>query len=139
MGTTGINPTVKLAWYLAKKRSAKFEWGRNDCNTFIVEMHDTLYNTNFLPRLWEKYDSLLSAVRFSKRNIQAPNWLTEAGYRPTLSPVRQDGEVLLEQRGSCWHAWVVLQGYAYSITPDLGITKAPVEAVDNVHVWRHHA
>lgn len=132
-----VKPILRLAWYVAKKRHSQFEWGKNDCNTFVVEMHDYVWGTDYLPRLYGKYSSLLSAARFSRRDIQAPDWLTEAGYRKSLH--RTDHSVLLEQRGSCWHAWVVLQGQAYSIDPEKGAVVAPAPAVENVEVWSYYA
>jgi hypothetical protein len=84
--------------YITNKMGKDFEWGVNDCNTFFIELHDLLYETDDLPRVKEKYSTRKGAMKFLKDLKLTPaQWLTLRDYKKLKAnnPQYQDGDVLL--------------------------------------------
>lgn len=84
--------------YITNKMGKDFEWGVNDCNTFFIELHDLLYETEDLPRVKEQYSTRKGAIKFLKDLQLTPaQWLTLRDYKKlkATNPQYQDGDVLL--------------------------------------------
>lgn len=126
--------TTQLALWLSTKRHTRYEWGRNDCNTFVMEMHDHLWNTNYLGLIAEKYETRTGAARFAKRWPSAPAQLSSMGYKPGIRPTT--GDVLLQNYGTYYAAWIVLGSEAYSMAEDRGFVAAKLSAVNDYTIWR---
>lgn len=126
---------IKLGKYLATKRHQEFEWGRNDCNTFVMEMHDAVHDTDVLKQIYEKYTTMRTAMIFSKRVIgTAEDKLVELGYTKRIKAT--SGDVLLQDGKFYTTAWIVLDKIAYSMHEQHGCMMVETRALDNYTVWR---
>jgi hypothetical protein len=124
----------KLGLWLSTKRHTQFEWGKNDCNTFVLEMHDHLHGTNYLKLIKEKYANKMGAARFAKRWPSAPAQLQTMGYKTGLRPTT--GDVLTQNFGLYYTGWVVLGNEAYSMQEERGLVVAKTSAINDYTIWR---
>ena len=62
-----------LATYISNKHGAEYEWGVNDCNTFVFEFHDQAYGTNLMSMC--KYRDKRAAMKFSKGYLTLNQWM----------------------------------------------------------------
>lgn len=126
----------KLGLWLATKRHLPFEWGKNDCNTLILEMHDFLYKTEYLKEIYAQYRNRSGAIRFAKRYTSAPEQLESIGYRRAIKAVT--GDVLVQNQGLYYTGWIVFGDEAYSMSEtEEGLTVVKINALSNYTIWRH--
>jgi len=123
------SPIGQAALYLAQKRHVPFEWGKHDCNTFVVEFHDLLYNTDHLKKLKGKYSTLCGAIRFIKRTLNAQQWFHSAGYYKADQP--QDLDIMHDG----FRAWLVFQGFGYTVAETGTLVRQPINKIEAT-VWR---
>jgi hypothetical protein len=124
----------KLGLWLSTKRHTQFEWGKNDCNTFVLEMHDHMHGTNYLKLIKEKYANKMGAARFAKRWPSAPAQLQTMGYKTGIRPTT--GDVLAQNFGLYYTGWVVLGNEAYSMQEERGLVVAKTSAINDYTIWR---
>ena len=130
-----LKTKFKLGLWLAQKRHRPFEWGRNDCNTLVLEMHDFLYDTNTLAHVYEQYRNRSGAIRFAKRFTSAPDQLQSLGYKQGIRPTT--GDVLLQDSKLYYTAWIVFGNSAYSISEESNtLVEVKLEALDKYTIWR---
>lgn len=123
--------TGKLALYLASKKHQKFEWSRHDCNTLVVEFHDYLHGTEYLKLLQDKYTDKRSAVKFIRGTLNNLKFFRMAGYQPT-----DDKPENLDILSDGYRAWIVFQGWAWTIAEGHRMVKQPINNL-KATTWRN--
>jgi hypothetical protein len=127
---------LELAKYLSAKQFQPHEWAINDCNTFIVEWIDEHYGTDFEGMLQFNYDSALGAAKYHKRlPFTAEQFMYIAGFDHIVG-VPQNGDVLLQNLGPWFCAWLVLEDTAYTIDHKAGFVYKPAEQIEDYSTWR---
>ena len=137
---------LEVAQYLASKKHKPHEWAINDCNTFIVEWIDKQYGTDFEGLLQFDYTSALGAARYHKQlPFNAEEFMYIAGYDAVEegydtqgfdTPNIKTGDVVLQNTGPWFCAWLVLQDLAYSIHHKMGFVGVPLNTLDRYTLWR---
>lgn len=107
--------------YIVSKQHTKFDWGTNDCHTFVAECHDIIYGEHTVYSFRGQYHSMLSAVRYQRDKLKTKDWLTTNHYRQVtdqlvFSDVEiEDGDiVILQTTAGYYSAAIVLDGIAHS-------------------------
>ena len=127
---------IELAQYLAKKQHQPYAWAINDCNTFVVEWLDLYYGTDWEGQLQFDYDDWRGAARFHKDlPFTAEEFMQMAGYDNTILPPLT-GDVLLQNRGPFFCAWLVLHNTAYTMDTKQGLVVAQVNTLEDYTTWR---
>lgn len=129
--------TVNVARYLSHKRFQPPMWAVNDCNTFIVEWHDYFYQTNHFELCNFDYDGPVSAARWQRKFLAAPDFLQMIGYQQVL--LASSGDVLLQDLGPFWCAYLVMGRQAYTIDHKLGLVSIELNKLDNYTIWSKDA
>lgn len=124
---------AETARYLTHKRFQMPQWAVNDCNTFIVEYHDYIYGTQHFDNCGFNYSSKLSAARWQQNFISAPEFLKMIGYKQTM--LTETGDVLLQDLGPFWCAWLVYQRRAYTVSHEHGLVCVSVNNLEDYTVW----
>lgn len=126
-----------LSKYLASKKHQPHQFGVNDCNTFIVEWIDLTYGTDWEGMLQFDYDSALGAARFHRHlPFSAEEFMHMAGYDDVMVGAPKSGDVLLQNLGPWFCAWLVALDYAYTVDHKLGFVVAKVNTLEDYTVWR---
>ncbi len=128
---------IQLGQYIASKRHDAFEWGVNDCHTFVLEMHDTVYGTQWLQDLKNKYNTRMGAYRLAK-TWDAQQQMQFMGYDEAGDMC--SGDVVLVPHKGGYFAHIVLQNDLYSVDPDLGFTRCKIKefckSIKEYSIWR---
>ena len=91
---TNIITKMKVLWetssairnnIMYKYHSNGFEWGKADCHTMVLELHDVLHNTNYASEVIGNYNDAKSALKFQAYWMDTYGWLDYAGYSSTDS------------------------------------------------------
>ena len=128
---------TELAKFLSTKRHNKFEWGINDCNTLIVDMHDALFGTLFGLAIKGKYTSKIGAYKFQHRFQPAPDWLAMVGYKQ-VDTIENGDVVVAQYNHKLWHGLIALEGYLYTFKENDSFCKTAIEEFEGDYtVWRH--
>lgn len=128
---------ANTARYLMHKRFQEPQWAVNDCNTFIVEYHDYIYGTQHFDNCGFDYNSKLSAGRWQRDFIAAPDFMQLIGYDQVL--LSQTGDVILQDLGPFWCAWLVYERDAYTISHEQGLVRVSVNNLKDYTVWSYYA
>ena len=131
---------LKLGLYLSRLRHAEYVWGETDCNLFVADWVDSVYNTSTALEIRHKYTDAVSAVRFARKYTPAPVWLTAQGYtqhHTTTQTQFCSGDILLQHQNKYYAAWLVLMGLAYSMTPEAGLVAVPAHKLTDYTHWRN--
>ena len=127
---------IELGRYLASKKHQPHKFGVNDCNTFVVEWIDLIRGTDYAGMLQFDYDTALGAARFHKNlPFTAEEFVEMAGYDYTDTPPAT-GDILLQNRGPWFCAWIVCFEYAYTVDHNLGFVIAPLNKLNKYTTWR---
>ena len=125
-----------LSKYLAGKRHQPHQWAVNDCNTFIVEWIDLEYGTDWEGMLQFDYSSALGAAKYHRDlPFTAEEFLHMAGYDLCMLQPKS-GDVLLQNNGPWFCAWLVAQDYAYTVDHKMGFVVAKVNTLEDYSTWR---
>ena len=129
-----------LELYLVQQANMEFQWGWNDCNTFIVEYVDYVKGTRIIDEVKGKYWDARSAFRFTRDYKKLDAGLAEAGF--VEAETLEDGDIVTyENRGFvCGHI------YAYdrmhSMDVDYGYLSIPANTVNiadpKLKIWRYN-
>ena len=129
-----------LELFLIQHRHGEFEWGQNDCNTFIVEYVDFLKGSSIIKEVRGKYFNARSAFVFVKNYKALDVGLQEAGFVEVETP--QNGDVITYKRQGfvCWH--IVGFNRVHSIDENSGYTNVLMTHIDwtdeNLKIWRYN-
>ena len=126
-----------LGKFLASKKFKPYEWGVNDCNTFVVDWIDHYYQKDWNGQLQFDYSNQLGAIRYHKKlPFDASEFMYMAGYDQTTA-TPETGDVLLQKMGAYYASWIVLLDDAYTFQQQHGLCSVAVNILDNYTTWRH--
>ena len=131
--------THPLAIYLSSLRFRPYIWGTLDCNLFIVDWIDSIDDTNIAKEIRGMYNTKISAYKFAKKYTSAPDYLQSVGFEQLLGGGdKQNGDIILQQHGHIYNAWLILENKAYSYAEDIGIGIGDPKEIgnDDQTVWR---
>ena len=130
-----------LATYISNKHGAEYEWGVNDCNTFVFEFHDQAYGTNLMSMC--KYRDKRAAMKFSKGYLTLNQWMHIHNYKSKPKSGKNkawaEGDIAV-QTIKPWYnsAFVYHNGAFWAMTEGRGLSNYTVKAVESVmtSAWR---
>ena len=142
-----LQQKLKMARFIANKSQTDFEWGMNDCNTFVAEMVDEVFGRDTLDKIKYQYHNLPGAIKFSKNYMTARQWLYLQGYRE-VEPSEQEklpigelieGDIVAVDLGRYTHVSVFHNSALHTIDEQLGYTASHAGDIKTLDysVWRH--
>jgi len=129
-----------LQWYVLRFTTNKFEWGHNDCNTFIVEYVDWIKGTEIIKEVRGKYWDARSAFKFTRDYKKLDAGLEEQGF--TQAEELQDGDIVTYEKNGfvCGHIYAYSR--MHSMDTDNGYMSVPVDRVNmndpKLKIWRYN-
>lgn len=143
-----LQQRLTMAQYIAGSMGTKFEWGNSDCNTFVADMVDRVFDRNTADRIRGKYSNLPGAVKFSKQYMTAAQWLYLQGYR-VVDPLEKEkvavgdlieGDIVAVDLGRYTHASVFHNSCLHTIDETVGYTATRAGEIYTLDytVWRHN-
>lgn len=142
-----LQQRLTMARYIAGAHGTAFEWGNNDCNTFVADMVDMVFGKNTADKIRHKYSNLPGAIKFSKSYMTAAQWLYLQGYRVVEPSEKEkvsigeliEGDIVAVDLGRYTHASVFHNNCLHTIDEQLGYTATRAEEIDTLDytVWRH--
>jgi hypothetical protein len=129
-----------LELYLTQHSNQPFDWGWNDCNTFIVEYVDFVKGTRIINEVKGKYWDAKSAFRFTRDYKKLDAGLAEAGFVEVEE--LEDGDIVTyENRGFvCGHIYAYKR--MHSMDVDHGYMSIPSDQVNladpKLKIWRYN-
>tara|TARA_Y100000004_G_C8843642_1_gene381608 strand:- start:105 stop:527 length:423 start_codon:yes stop_codon:yes gene_type:complete len=133
---------AKLQNFFIKKQGVTFEWGHNDCNTLVVEMHDYMYGTSDMSKLRGRYWDLRSAVQFVRQQLDHETWLKSVGYTQITDDLTPEpGDVIMGYDRVFWCGHIYYNNRVYSIDQDgpfrqVKLTDFPPLNNATMQLWR---
>ena len=124
----------KFTAYLQDQMGKPFEWGVNDCNTFVLNLLDHMLNTKTIqPILDEPYNDERTAIKFAITHPTLREHLS-AILKPVKKGFAQTGDLIFVRDGK-WDAGHICIGNK-TIAPDreLGVTHLEMPDGD-VYRW----
>lgn len=132
---------IILASYISGKHGAEYEWGVNDCNTFVFEFHDQAYGTNLMSLC--KYRDKRSAMKFSKGYCTLNQWMNIHEYKSKPKSGKNkawvEGDIAIQTMKPWYNsAFIYHNGAFWAMTEDKGLNNYTVKAVESVmtSAWR---
>ena len=125
-----LQQRLTMAQYIAGAMGSAFEWGNNDCNTFVADMVDTVFGRKTAEKIRGQYSNLAGAVRFSKKYMTAAQWLYLQGYR-IVEPSQGEkvsigelieGDIVAVDLGRYTHVSVFHNSCLHTMDEQLGYT-----------------
>jgi hypothetical protein len=141
-----MNLQQKLAYakWVSDNTDKVREWqrGTNDCCTSFLSMHDTVYGTNELEKVFDKYSDTRSAIRFYKQmNLTWRQWLTVNDWTQVeTSGTGQEGDIRIIFK-KYPTIYMKHNGVWWANIEDRGWTAYENSSWDSVHeyeTWRHN-
>lgn len=130
-----------LATYISNKHGAEYEWGVNDCNTFVFEFHDQAYGTNLMSMC--KYRDKRAAMKFSKGYCTLNQWMHIHNYNAKPKSGKNkawvEGDIAV-QTIKPWYnsAFVYHNGAFWAMEEGKGLNNYTTKAIEAVmtSAWR---
>ena len=129
-----------LEMYLAHaQQQTEFNWGWNDCNTFIVKYVDLVKGTKIINEVRGKYWDARSAFRFTRDYKKLDAGLEEQGF--TQAEELQDGDIITYEKLGfvCGHIYAFNR--MHSMDMDSGYMSIPADRVNmndpKLKIWRY--
>lgn len=127
----------QIALFLASKRHTEFEWGKNDCNTMVFELHDLLYNEDSSHIVRDKYHNMKSAYRYAN-TVDFVEYLQSIGYEQGKR--LQDGDIVVvkHSRNGSYMVHIALKNELYSMDQERGLVAIDYSAFKGIEhtLWR---
>lgn len=130
-----------LATYIASKHGVEYEWGINDCNTFVFEFHDQAYGTNLMSLC--KYRDKRSAMKFSKGYCTLNQWMNIHEYKAKPKSGKnkdwREGDIAIQTMKPWYNsAFIYHNGAFWAMAEGKGLNNYTVKAVESVmtSAWR---
>ena len=128
-----------LATYISNKHGAKYEWGVNDCNTFVFEFHDQAYGTDLMSLC--RYKDKRAAMKFSKGYCTLNQWIHNYKAKPKSGKNKEwaEGDIAIQTLKPWYNsAFVYHNGAFWAMTEDKGLNNYTPKAVESVmtSAWR---
>ena len=90
----------KIHQYIQKERSKPFVWGSRDCNTFVLNFIDSIYNLDLEKKVKGKYKTEFGAIKFQKNFGQyLSEYLISNGGKKILPTQATIGDILIIKKG----------------------------------------
>lgn len=128
-----LQDKFKVGSWLTGNTNKEFRWGTWDCNTFFIELHDMIYNTDDLTRVAEQYSNRSGAIRFLKGLGLSPGqWLAIRSYKKHsgIPNKWKDGDVALVEHRRYASVYFYFNGAFWTVPEGeklQGYTPASVE------------
>ena len=130
-----------LATHISNKHGAEYEWGVNDCNTFVFEFHDSAYGTNLMSLC--RYRDKRAAMKFSKGYCTLNQWMHIHEYKAKPKSGKNkawaEGDIAVQTLKSWYNsAFIYHNGAFWAMTEGKGLNNYTVKAVESVmtSAWR---
>ena len=130
-----------LEMYLAHaQQQTEFNWGWNDCNTFIVKYVDLVKGTKIINEVRGKYWDARSAFRFTRDYKKLDAGLEEQGF--VQADELQDGDIITYEKLGfvCGHIYAFNR--VHSMDMDSGYMSIPVDNINlndpYLKIWRYN-
>lgn len=122
---------LKIHQFAEKHLGASFQWGKMDCNTFILDYMDLMLGTNLLKEAQGKYSSKRSAVRFQmKYPFMLRDAMYEHGAKDIPNKAVNVGDILIKDLGIFQAAHLVLGSRVMSVDEEKGVISIPLPNLD---------
>lgn len=134
-----LRQVVAVGTYITKCSNEKFNWGTNDCNTFVAGAIDRVLGTARCERqIQGQYNDEKSAIRFQKAYVPAEKYLKEMGWEKVEKSDIQDFDVLLADMGPYRAAHFVFGGKIWSCHREFGVveTNSVNDMTHDYDQWR---
>lgn len=135
-----IYESTPLETFLTQISGNEFEWGWNDCNTFIVRYVDWIKGTNIYGEVKGKYWDAKTAFRFTRDYKKLDAGLAEQGFEQVED--LQDGDIVTFVKNGfvCGHIYAYNRMHSMDI--ESGYMSIPSNIVDIAHpdltIWRYN-
>jgi len=130
-----------LAQYIANKENVEYEWGINDCNTFVFEFHDSAYGTNMMSLI--KYRDPRAAMKFQKGYMGLQQWMNihEYSNKPSKGKNKgwREGDLAIQTLKPWYNsAFIFHNGVFWSMVEGHGLKTYTTGAVEKAmtSAWR---
>ena len=134
-----LRQVVEVGTYITKCGSQKFQWGQNDCNTFVAGAIDRVIGTSRCERqIQGQYTDEKTAIRFQKKYVPAEKYIKEMGWDIVEDSNIQDFDILLADMGPYRAAHFVFGGKIWSCHRDHGVVciDSVSEMTHEYSLWR---
>jgi hypothetical protein len=129
-----------LELYLSQHSTGEFEWGWNDCNTFIVEYVDYLKDTQIISQVRGKYYDARSAFRFTRDYKKLDQGLEDEGF--VVVDTLEDGDIVTFEKSGFVCGHIYAYNRMHSMDVDLGYMTIPSDQINLAHprlkIWRYN-
>jgi hypothetical protein len=136
-----LQQKFQLAQYIASKDGVAYEWGINDCNTFVFEFHDSAYGTNLMSMI--RYRDPRAAMKFAKGYMGLQQWMNIHEYKAKPSKGKnkgwREGDIAIQTLKSWYNsAFIFHNGVFWSMVEGQGLKSYTAEAVEKAMTscWR---
>ena len=88
---------LKVIQFAEKEYKKPFEWGKNDCNTLVLNYLDKIYlSDTFIKIAYKKYSSLKEAIKFQKEyEVRLTNFCLGLGLKKIPANKARTGDILI--------------------------------------------
>ena len=125
-----LQEQIKMAAFISRREGDAFDWGKNDCNTFFIEMHDYVYGTQDMLKIQHQYGTRRGAIEFMRRLKLSPaQWLFLRGYRKMTEPGFINGDVVIHDHKVYATVFVYFEGVFWSVQENTECQAYTVAAV----------
>ena len=85
---------LRHAAYIGRHQNKDFEWGKNDCLTFLFGWVDAVFGEKQQSKIRGKYYDIRSAVKFWREfPMSVKQWMTLRGFEQTDGEYAREGDV----------------------------------------------
>ena len=106
--------TEDLKAYIAQARNTAYSWGYWDCQIFVTQWHDFVWQTNTTGFVQGKYDDKNSAMEYLCSVDNPVRWLKRNGY--SEQEQAQTGDVIIHIHDDIETAWLFCNDLAYTMS-----------------------
>lgn len=139
-GAPDIQPHSEFETWIIQNAKGEFEWGINDCNTFVVEYMDWLKGSNIIRAVRGKYWDLKGAYRYCKNVRDLNTGLSEEGFSEVETA--QDGDIITYTKRGLVCGHIVGFNRAHSIDVESGYMAIPLSSINFsdsfLKIWRYN-
>jgi len=113
--------------YVEEKMGMPFEWGTNDCNTFLAGYVDHVKGTNWLEVFKGKYKNKFGAIRFQKKYGKRPSEvLQDEGLEQISVYDVRVGDILIKKDKIYEMTHIVINNKCVSVDEEIGTAPIPI-------------
>jgi hypothetical protein len=137
-----ITHEIRLMNFIEQNQGRPFTWGECDCNTFVLDVVDAVFDIALAAKVKGKYKNELGAIRFRQRCEWGSfiELLKEAGFVGGKKGFEQVGDILIVADPGKWEmAHIYLGNKTVTAFPDEGVLQFPTAMLKDkpYSVWRY--